>query len=122
VVSVTTWTQDYPALAEAASAASTVAYTLTNQHLHGRAGDAFRLVEHMFVAGLARTAPGGKLNLIAITSPNKIRFELHYPANTSIPSGAGHIQTVSSIADAYGERPVPRGGRMIYAELWERAS
>ncbi|MDR8410963.1 hypothetical protein MTP10_19780 [Nonomuraea sp. 3-1Str] len=112
------WTQDYPALAQAADAASRVAYTLAHQHLPSRASDAHALVENLFFAGLERTSPGGSLNLITMTSPRKVRFELHYPDDKPVGNYSDLHQAVSELADAYGERPTSRGGCMIYAELW----
>ncbi len=116
---MTTWTQDYPALAGSADAAAQLAYTVANQHLPGRASDAYTLVEHLFSAGLAKSSPGSDMNLITVEEPSKIRFELYFPNDQPDPtSAATAYQAVSKLADAYGERPTKRGGRMIYAELW----
>ncbi|GAA3191973.1 hypothetical protein GCM10010486_71380 [Nonomuraea roseoviolacea subsp. carminata] len=117
MVTVTTWIQDYPALSQAADAASRAAYTVTNQHLPGRASDAYTVVESLFAIGLERTAPGGKLNLITVANTGRVRFELHYPNDQTVAHGRNVHGMVSNMADAYGEKPT-RGGRMIYAELW----
>ncbi|MBN6055171.1 hypothetical protein JYK22_24760, partial [Nonomuraea sp. RK-328] len=118
---VTTWIQDYPALSQAADAASRAAYTVTNQHLPGRASDAYTVVESLFAIGLERTAPGGKLNLITVANTSKVRFELHYLNDQATAHGQNVHGVVSGLADAYGEKPT-RCGRMIYAELWAGVS
>ncbi|WP_144070077.1 hypothetical protein [Nonomuraea indica] len=115
---MTTWTQDYPALEGSADAAARLAYTVANQHLPGRASDAFTLVEHLFSAGLARSSPASNLNLITEAERGRVRFELHYPNDQADTTGsATAVLEVSRLADAYGERPTRRG-RMMYAELW----
>lgn len=116
---VTTWTQDYPALPGSALAAAHYAQALVSEHIPRRAADAYTLAQHLFAVGLARSSPISNMNLITIVDPGRrIRFELHFP--NDIHGGDAQLahQAVSALSDAYGET-YTRRGRMIYAELWE---
>lgn len=76
------------------------------------------LVEHLFSCALARSSPCSNINLIIVVDNGKIHFELHYPNDHKTAFDAAMAyQTVSALADAYGETRTRRG-RMIYAELW----
>lgn len=119
---MTTWSQDYPALPGSADAAAHYARTVVAEHLPGRGDDAGKLVLEIFRIGLCRSSPLSNLNLITIfddTPKTRLRFELHFPNDTFEPDAQLAHQTVSALADAYGEQ-YTRRGRMIYAELWEQ--
>ncbi|MFD1537946.1 hypothetical protein [Nonomuraea guangzhouensis] len=115
---MTTWTQDYPALPGSAHAAARLAHALATARSPRRASAAYRLVEHLFGCALARSSPSSNLNLIIVIEDGKIHFEVHYPNDHKAAfDTATAYQTVSALADAYGEGQTRRG-RMIYAELW----
>ncbi|WP_433509552.1 hypothetical protein ACQP2T_37095 [Nonomuraea sp. CA-143628] len=115
---MTTWTQDYPALPGSAQAAARLAQALATARSPQRASVVYRLVENLFGCALARSSPRGNLNLIIVVERGRIHFEVHYPNDHRAAADApAAFQTVSALADAYGETQTKRG-RMIYAELW----
>lgn len=120
MVTVTTWTQDYPPLPGSADAAAQMADTVVAEHLPRRRRDAAPLVRALIGAALAKTSHSLNLKTVVDDEPFRARFELHYRNDIETSDPLGVHQAVSRLADAYGEQRT-RDGRMIYAELWDRA-
>ncbi|WP_219512663.1 hypothetical protein [Nonomuraea ceibae] len=106
-------------------AAAHYAQALVSETLPRRASDAYHLAQQLFAVGLARSSPVSNLNLITLVdrtpTGQRIRFELHYANDLNDADAPEAHRAVSALSNAYGEQDTRRG-KMIYAELWERAA
>ncbi|MEV0620889.1 hypothetical protein AB0I81_46715 [Nonomuraea sp. NPDC050404] len=122
-MTVTTWTQDYPARESSAEAAARHVKRLLESCIPSRADDAHKLAVKLFAWGLARSKKNANLNLITMIDHTpgglKVRFELHYPFDMPALDTRLAFEAMCGFADAYGECNT-RTGRMTYGELWER--
>ncbi|GAA0950114.1 hypothetical protein [Nonomuraea longicatena] len=116
-----TSTQEYPALAANAAIAAEHARDIAAQHLPSRAEDAYRLVQALMVCALTSTGDGDTVKLITeASSLTGVRFEVHYtPLHLLYSPIGGAWEVVSTVADAYGDRPTKNSdyGRLIYGDL-----
>lgn len=81
----------------------------------------------MFAVGLTRSTSSSKMTLVtelhdAVPGRLRVRFELRYANDEAgtVDPPTSH-QAVSALSNASGERDL-RDGKMLYAELWERAA
>jgi hypothetical protein len=113
-----TYTQDYLALPDSTEAAVIHARAVASKHQPDRVDDIETVVRALFTDALARTSPGGNINLITIVEPGVIRFEIH-DSNTPLPGivvNRDVQRLVSEKADRYGSSGT-RAGHMAWAEL-----